>query len=46
MHDGQVKTFALPSALEQRSQFSVADLERLTRACTEALDLLEPPSGI
>ena len=42
MDDGQVKTFELPSALERPSQFSVAELERLTRAYAEALGLLGP----
>jgi hypothetical protein len=42
MDDGQVKSFDLPSALEHPVQFSVAELERLTRAYAEALGLLTP----
>jgi len=42
MDDGTVKMFELPSALEQPSRFSTAELERLTRAYAEALGLLHP----
>jgi hypothetical protein len=42
MDDGQVKSFDLPSALEHPAQFSVGELERLTRAYAEALGLLSP----
>ena len=42
MDDGQVKTFDLPAALEHPGQFSVTELERLTRAYAEALGLLHP----
>jgi hypothetical protein len=42
MDDGTVKTFDLPAALERPAQFSVAELERLTRAYAEALGLLQP----
>ena len=44
MDDGQVKTFDLPAALEHPSQFSVNELERLTRAYAEALGLIAPQS--
>jgi len=44
MDDGQVKSFDLPSALERRAQFSVAEFERLTRAYAEAQRLLSPHS--
>jgi hypothetical protein len=46
MDDGSVKTFELPSALDHPSQFSAAELERLTRAYAEALGLLSPRSEI
>jgi hypothetical protein len=42
MDDGQVRSFDLPSALEHPAQFSVGELERLTRAYAEALGLLSP----
>jgi hypothetical protein len=42
MDDGRVKSFDLPSALEHPAQFSVGELERLTRAYAEALGLLSP----
>ena len=42
MDDGTVRMFDLPSALEHPSQFSVDELERLTRAYAEALGLLQP----
>jgi hypothetical protein len=42
MDDGQVQSFDLPSALEHPGQFSVDELERLTRAYAEALGLLAP----
>jgi hypothetical protein len=42
MDDGQIRIFDLPSALERPSQFSAAELERLTRAYAEALGLLGP----
>jgi hypothetical protein len=42
MDDGQMKSFDLPSALEHPAQFSVGELERLTRAYAEALGLLSP----
>jgi len=42
MDDGQVKSFDLPSALEHPAQFSIGELERLTRAYAEALGLLSP----
>lgn len=40
MDDGQIRTFALPSALDHPAQFSPAEFERLTRAYAEALGLL------
>jgi hypothetical protein len=40
MDDGQVKSFEVPSALEQPTQFSVGEFERLTRAYAESLGLL------
>jgi hypothetical protein len=43
MDDDTVRTFELPGALERPSQFSPAELERLTRAYAEALGLLQPP---
>jgi hypothetical protein len=46
MDDGQVKSFDLPGALDQPSQFSPAELERLTRAYAEALGLLRSQSEI
>ena len=46
MDDGQVKSFDLPSALEKPTQFTVGELERLTRAYAEALGLLSPDNGI
>jgi hypothetical protein len=42
MDNGQLKSFDLPSALEHPAQFSVGELERLTRAYAEALGLLSP----
>ena len=42
MDDGQVRTFELPAALGTPSQFSVDELERLTRAYAEALGLIHP----
>lgn len=42
MDDGQMKSFNLPSALEHPAQFSLGELERLTRAYAEALGLLSP----
>jgi len=42
MDDGQVKSFDLPSALEEPAQFSAGELERLTRLYDEALRLLSP----
>jgi hypothetical protein len=42
MDDGQVRTFELPAALGNPSQFSVDELERLTRAYAEALGLIHP----
>ena len=42
MDDGRVQTVELPGALERPSQFSTAELERLTRAYAEALGLLDP----
>jgi hypothetical protein len=42
MDDGSIRTFELPGALERPSQFSVAELERLTRAYAEALGLIQP----
>jgi hypothetical protein len=42
MDDGQVKSFEVPCALEQPTQFSVGEFERLTRAYAEALGLLSP----
>jgi hypothetical protein len=42
MDDGTVRTFDLPSALDQPSKFSAGELERLTRAYAEALGLLPP----
>jgi hypothetical protein len=42
MDDGQIRTFELPAALGQPAQFSVDELERLTRAYAEALGLLHP----
>ena len=42
MDDGAIKTFELPAALERPAQFSVSELERLTRAYAEALGLLAP----
>jgi hypothetical protein len=42
MDDGQIRSFDLPSALERPHQFSVAELERLTRIYAEALGLLSP----
>jgi len=42
MDDGQVKSFDLPSALEEPAQFSAGELERLTRLYAEALRLLSP----
>ena len=44
MDDGQVRSFDVPAALDHPSQFSVSELERLTRAYEEALRLL-PPSA-
>ena len=41
MDDGTVRTFDVPAALEHSSQFSPAELERLTRAYAEALGLLK-----
>ena len=46
MDDGSVKNVDLPGALDQPSQFSTAELERLTRAYAEALGLLAPRSKI
>ena len=46
MDDGQVKSFDLPSALEQPAQFTPGELERLRRAYSEALGLLSPDNGI
>ncbi|HMB79088.1 MAG TPA: hypothetical protein VKI43_03435 [Vicinamibacterales bacterium] len=40
MDDGEIKTFELPAALANSSQFSVNELERLTRAYAEALGLI------
>ena len=42
MDNGQVRIVELPAALAQPSQFSAAELERLTRAYAEALGLLSP----
>lgn len=42
MDDGEMKTFDLPAALTNPSQFSSTELERLTRAYAEALGLLQP----
>ena len=42
MDDGQVRTFEVPSALEQPQQFSTAEFARLTRAYGEATALLNP----
>jgi hypothetical protein len=46
MDDGQTRTFELPAALDRPAQFSVGELERLTRAYAEALGLLAPKSEI
>jgi hypothetical protein len=46
MDDGTVKSFELPGALDHPAQFSVAELERLTRAYAEALGLLGTRSDI
>jgi hypothetical protein len=46
MDDGTVRNFDVPAALEHSSQFSPAELERLTRAYAEALGLLAPRSKI
>jgi hypothetical protein len=46
MDDGQVKSFDLPSALEDPSTFSAGELERLKRAYAEAVGLLSPDAGI
>jgi hypothetical protein len=46
MDDGRVTSFDLPSALEHPDQFSACELERLTRAYTEALGLLVPIAGV
>jgi hypothetical protein len=40
MDDGTISTFEVPAALEHPSQFSPAELERLTRAYAEALGLI------
>ena len=40
MNDGAVKTFYLPAALANPTHFAPGELERLTRAYTEALGLL------
>ena len=42
MDDGTIRTFDLPSALDRPAQFSVSELERLTRAYAEALGLIQP----
>jgi hypothetical protein len=42
MDDGSIKTFDLPGALDHPARFSVGELERLTRAYTEALGLIQP----
>ena len=42
MHDGRIQTVEFPGALEHPARFSAAELERLTRAYAQALDLLEP----
>lgn len=41
MDDGSIKTVELPAGLDHPSQFSAAELERLTRAYAEALGLLK-----
>jgi hypothetical protein len=46
MDDGQVRSFDLPSALENPAQLSAGELERLKRAYSEALGLLSPDAGI
>ena len=42
MDTGEIRTFDLPDALASPTQFSAAELERLTRAYAEALGLLKP----
>jgi hypothetical protein len=42
MDDGQVRSFDLPSALEDPAQFSSGELERLKGLYAEALRLLSP----
>jgi hypothetical protein len=42
MDDGEVKSFELPAALDDPTQFSAGELERLTRLYAEALRLLAP----
>jgi hypothetical protein len=46
MDDGTVRNVDLPGALDHPSQFSTAELERLTRAYAEALGLLAPKSEV
>ena len=46
MDDGHVKSFDLPSALGHPRQFSAGELERLTRAYTDALGLISPNTGV
>jgi len=41
MDDGQVKIVELPAALQNPSQLSAAEFERLTRTYAEALGLLK-----
>ena len=42
MDDGTIRTVDVPAGFEHPSQFSPAELERLTRAYAEALELLQP----